>query len=181
MSSHITQAVSRRLLPYIFATIVLSLFFGCVSTPAPPPVPKLTQLQIRQIQTREYSDINEKGVMKAIIAALQDDGFIISNADLDLGLISASVESYQLDKATKDYVEFWWGSGRGTYQTTRRIEASVTVQQHGETIKVRINLLAKAITNAGGLVWSQPVYNAKVYQRLFAKVGKAVYLEKQNL
>jgi len=182
MSFHTTQAVSSRLLlPLVCVVIILLLLFGCVSTPKPPPVPKLTQLQIRQIQTREYSDINAKGVMKAVIAALQDDGFIISNADLDLGLISASVESYQLDEATKSYVEFWYGAGRGTYQTTKRIEASVTVQQHGETIKVRINLLAKAITNAGGLVWSQPIYDARVYQNLFAKVDKAVYLEKQNL
>ena len=181
MSSLITQAVSKRLIAFASLAIAFLVISACVSTPAPPPIPKLTQLQIRQIQTRKYSDINTKGVMKAVIAALQDDGFIVSNADLDLGLISASVESYQLDKATKGYVEFWYGAGQGTYQTTKRIEASITVHQHGETIKVRINLLAKAITNAGGLVWSQPIYNPKVYQNLFAKVDKAIYLEKQNL
>lgn len=176
-----TQAGSNRLLILVSLGILLLSIYGCINTPKPPPVPNLTQLQIREIQTRQYTGIDTIGVMKAVIAALQDDGFIVNNADEKLGLISASVESYALDEATKNTIEFWRGVGSGNYQTTKRIEASVTVHKHGDVVKVRINLLAKSITNTGGLLWSQPVYNAKVYQRLFAKVDKALYLEKQNL
>lgn len=48
-----------------------------------------TQLQTRQYQTREYDTNDVKLIMKAVLNTLQDDGFVVKNAVVDLGLISA--------------------------------------------------------------------------------------------
>ncbi|TLD40702.1 MAG: hypothetical protein JETT_3034 [Candidatus Jettenia ecosi] len=154
---------------------------GCVSTPQPPPIPQLTQLEIRQIQAREYESANLNIAMKAVISALQDEGFIIETANPELGLVTAAKEIYEVDKATKNSVEFWQGVGMGTYQTTKRFETSTTIENYGKGIRIRINIVAKAVSNSGGNIWSQPVYDAKIYQDIFSKIDKSVYLEKEKI
>jgi len=180
MISRIIQAVSKHII--IGALFGGSLLLtGCVTTQGPPPAPEMSQVQVRQLQTREYNVQEETPVIKAVIAALQDEGFIISAANPELGLITAAMEVRDEDKGTKGWAEFWYGPGMGTYQTTKRFEASATVQKHKSAVRVRINIVAKALTNAGGIVWSQPVYDAKVYQDIFAKVDKSVFLAKENI
>lgn len=166
---------------FIIILYLIIAVASCVSSPKPPPAPEMTQLQIRQLQTREYESTNSLNVMKAVIAALQDEGYIISGANTELGLITAAMEIFEEDKATKAYIEFWYGSGMGTYQTTKRLEASATVREHEGKIRVRINIVAKAISNTGGTLWSQPVYNIAAYQELFSKIDKAIFLEKEKI
>lgn len=180
MISHTIPASSKSTL---FAVILIAALgtTGCSTTPAPPPVLEMTQLQVRQLQTREYDAVDEKPVVKAVIAALQDEGFIISTVNLDIGLVTSAMEVRDEDKGTKGWSEFWYGPGMGTYQTTKRFEASATVQKQATTVRVRINIVAKALTNAGGIVWSQPVYEKDVYQKIFSKVDKSVFLGKESM
>lgn len=60
---------------------------GCIH-PQSDDLP-ITQLQKREIQTREFDTTNSKLVMKSMMNVLQDEGFIIKNAVMDLGLLSA--------------------------------------------------------------------------------------------
>lgn len=72
--------------------MLLSLAFvgGCATTAPPDVVGGGTQLAIRQIQTREYDSLNKPMTMRSVIATLQDLGFTIDQADLDLGTITAT-------------------------------------------------------------------------------------------
>lgn len=69
---------------------MLVLLLGGCATVAPDVVGSGTQLEIRQIQTREYDTLDKKLTMRSVIATLQDLGFLIDNADLDLGTITAT-------------------------------------------------------------------------------------------
>lgn len=56
-----------------------------------------SQLQIRQIQTREYETLNKRDTLRSIIATLQDLGFVIDKADHDLAAVTATkLQSYQI-------------------------------------------------------------------------------------
>lgn len=83
VSSNIT-GLSMKLLALIGAVILVS---SC--SPRIPPAPPLTQLQIRELQTRTFDDKDEMLVQKAVINLLQDEGYIVKNAQSDLGLIVA--------------------------------------------------------------------------------------------
>ena len=48
------------------------------------------QVELRQIQTREYDSIDKERTMRAVIATLQDLGFVIDKADIDLGSVSGT-------------------------------------------------------------------------------------------
>ncbi len=57
--------------------------------------PQLTQLQIRKMQPREWDDADKNKIMSVALAVLQDDGCVVQNANVDLGLLSAHKESVQ--------------------------------------------------------------------------------------
>ena len=136
----------------------------------------MSELQIRQIQTREYENVKFEDAMKAVIASLQDQEFIITNASEKLGLVTAYKDIEEVDAWTK----FWVGP-QGSYQTIRRIEANVTVREEGKFVRIRINLLAKGILNTGGTLWLRPIYDPEAYQKIFFKIDKSLFIEKEKI
>ena len=56
-----------------------------------------SQVQIRQIQTREYDTLDKRDTLRSIIATLQDLGFVIDKADFELAAITATkLQDYQI-------------------------------------------------------------------------------------
>ena len=71
---------------------VLGLLFigGCATTTPSNVIGQGTQLETRQIQTRQYDTLDKQMTMRSVIATLQDLGFTIDQADLDLGTVTAT-------------------------------------------------------------------------------------------
>jgi hypothetical protein len=79
----------------LMALLGLLILSGCVTTPA-NVAGAGTQLETRQIQTREYDTLDKAMTMRSVVATLQDLGFTIDQADTELGTITAT----RLDKYT---------------------------------------------------------------------------------
>ena len=55
------------------------------------------QLGLRQIQTRTFDTADKKFVMVSAITTLQDLGFVVDSADIDVGLVTATkLDGYAL-------------------------------------------------------------------------------------
>ena len=104
---------ARPVIALVFLAVVLS---GCV-TPAPPDVTGAgSQLETREIQTREYDTLDKAMTLRSVISTLQDLGFVVDNADLELGTVTAT----RMDKYT--------------------MRMTVTVREKGaKRISVRVN------------------------------------------
>ena len=63
---------------------------GCATTTPVDISGSGTQLQARQIQTRQYDTLNKALTMRSVVATLQDLGFTIDQADAELGTITAT-------------------------------------------------------------------------------------------
>ena len=73
--------------------------------------PQLTQLQTRQLQTRNYQTEDTKIILQTALAVLQDDGFVVQNANVDLGLLAASksLQDINVDSSGKAFLKgFFW-------------------------------------------------------------------------
>lgn len=177
-----------------------------VSQGPPPPRPQQTQLQIREFQTREFDTNDVRLVMKAVLATLQDDGFVVKNAVVDLGLLTASKEIEITNGGTRrtsdrrDSDDYWFrvfesvfgsgGSNSRTRQTTNQqparfskfkvIEVSVNVSEIGKRSRVRANFLAKVLDNQGDPMEVYTIDDQKFYQEFFAKVDKGIFLQRQG-
>ncbi len=103
-------------LPRLMLLLGLLSLAGCATTTPANIAGGGTQLETRQIQTREYDTLDKAMTMRSVIATLQDLGFTIDQADAELGTITAT----RLD------------------QYTMRMTVTV-VQKEGERISVRAN------------------------------------------
>ena len=76
----------------IIVITALSLLLGC-TTPQPSQdllAPTEAQMKIRSVQTRAFDVKDRQVAMRAVIATLQDLGFIIERANEHLGLVTAA-------------------------------------------------------------------------------------------
>jgi hypothetical protein len=174
--------------------MLLSLICGgCMQTISAPP---LTQLQIREIQSRDFDARDVKLVMKTMMDVLQDDGFVIKNAVSDLGLLNAEkvidIERNRFHH-TSYGTSFGVSYGRsygGSYGAKNQeahwdkqqiIEASANVSSYGDKVRVRINFQTKNIDNFGCPTDVRTVLNSEYYQTFFEKVSKGIFLQQENI
>lgn len=84
--------MTRRL-----AILVCVVLAGGCQTPTAPITEGGSQLQLRQIQSRMYDTLDKRGVLRSIVATLQDLGFVIDKADFDLATITATkLQNYKI-------------------------------------------------------------------------------------
>ncbi len=146
----------------------------------PPEVVVMTQLETRQLQTREYEDNDLIAGMKAVISAFQDEGYLINSANEILGVVTASFDvKSKIDEATKRYVEDW--TYNATYQTITRYEISASVSERNRGLRIRVNIAKKALNQNGGVIWSVPVQEPTFYQTLFSKIDKSLFLAREKI
>ena len=128
------------------------LLCGCTTPETPQDLlaPTDAQLKIRSIQTRTFDVTDRNATMRAVIASLQDLGFIIERANEPLGLVTAA------RFAEPNYYDV--------------ISVTVTVRQDkGERLTIRAN----AIYN------NKPIDDPKVYQNFFASLERSLFLTKE--
>lgn len=74
----------------ILLLLVAVAAVGCATTTPVDITANSTQLETRQIQTRQYDTLDKALTMRSVIATLQDLGFTIDQADTELGTITAT-------------------------------------------------------------------------------------------
>jgi hypothetical protein len=125
------------------------LLHGCA---APQPsqdllAPTEAQMKIRSVQTRTFDVKDRQVAMRAVIAALQDLGFIIERANEPLGLVTAA------RFAEPNYYDV--------------VGVTVTVRQESDD---RMMIRANAIYN------NKPIEDPKVYQNFFATLERSLFV-----
>ncbi len=161
----------------LFGLIFMSLM-GCVARH--PPDTEKTQLQIREFQTRSYQTQDVKMVMKSLLSVLQDDGYIVKNANIDLGLLTATKEVDVENKGSAMLLRLL-GGHEARWSKNSIIECSANVSEHGQETRVRVNFQMKVMNNKGEVVVVKSIDDQKHYQEFFAKVDKGIFIQKEGL
>lgn len=80
--------------PLIIAISAITLLAGCNATMKERVLDSnsggQTSVELRSIQSRSFDTTDKAKTMRSTIATLQDLGFVIDKADLDLGTVSAT-------------------------------------------------------------------------------------------
>jgi hypothetical protein len=132
------------------ATVAAGLLLQACATPETPQellAPTDAQMKLRSLQTRTFDVQDRNAAMRAVIAALQDLGFIIERANEPLGLVTAA------RFAEPNYLDV--------------VGVTVTVRpQEGGRMLIRAN----AIYN------NKPIEDPQVYQNFFATLERSLFL-----
>lgn len=157
---------------------IISIFvIGCATTNITPP---MTQLQIREFQTRTYETNDIKMVMKAMLNVLQDEGFIVKNAVMDLGLLSAE-KSVDIESKGEAFFAAFFAGVHARWKKASIIECTANVSDFGKQTRVRVNFQVKILDNKGGIVELKQIDDEKYYQEFFSKVDKGIFIQKEKI
>lgn len=171
--------------------LILLLMIFCVNSLIPAEaksnkeeiITPQTQLEKRQFQTRSFSGLNKTTVMKAMLNVLQDEGFIVNNANPMLGFISGAKEFSTDDKTIDISKEFGISKSKLALKGIKvaTIEATANVTEYGKEMKVRINFKRKLLNVYGNAQQIDEIQDSEYYQDFFAKVDKAIFIQKQKI
>lgn len=187
---------------------LLALAAACVAVGGcmPPAKPPQTQLEVREYQTRTFDTADTAMVMKAMFNVLQDDGFVVKNAVVDLGLITAQRESDLAPGRSGGggggdggiFGGFGGivigGGGRGpggvviggspqesAFPKTEVRDFTGNISAFGKQTKVRVSFQRKVLDNRGQVVEVEPISDLEIYQSFFSRMDKSLFLQKENV
>lgn len=173
-----------KLIPAILG---LSLYMcGCGGVPKDALSMNPTTLQDRQLQTRQFDTKDEKMILSACSALLQDIGFNLDESETELGLIVSSkdrgaVDAGQVTAAVAVAVLFGTPC---TYDQKQQIKASVVTApslSNKDKMTVRVTFQRVVWNNYGEVVKLERLNDPKMYEGFFDKLSKSVFLEAQGL
>ncbi len=170
----------KKILTFICLCFVFNIFCPAIAArKANEVITPQSQLQKRQYQTRQYTG-NKTVIMKAMLNVLQDQGFIVNNANPLLGFISGAKEFSTNDKTIDKMKEF--GTTKGMMgATVAVVEVTANVSEFGDDIKVRVNFKRKLLNVYGNAQKIEEITTPDYYQNFFAHVDKAIFIQKQKI
>jgi len=132
--------------------LVTLLLVGCNTTNSNQQqiLAGASQVQLRSFQTRTYDTDDKIRVLRAVVATLQDLGFVLDKADDVVGIVSAT----KMDRSKSSY-QFY------------RLSMSISVRPSGEQMVVRAN----AQFNLAAIEDPGP------YQDFFTSLDKGLFLD----
>ena len=144
-----SDRLKQTLVPMI---LLFLLVVSCATTQDRLLDMDTSQVQLRSIQSRAFDTTDKEKTMRAIIATLQDLGFMLDRADYTLGVVTAS-------KARADSMQM---------QVYATLRITVTVRPRGEK---------QLLVRASAEYQRSPVTDPKPYQNFFNSLEKAMFLE----
>jgi hypothetical protein len=173
------QRTLSRLCAALLCVVGTYSLSGCVYEPPKPP---LTQLQLRQLQSRSYENREMVTAMRAVINALLDEGFIIKNADKDLGFVQAT-KDVDIGGGGQVYSDFggFFGNNQVRFRNSSSIDCSGTLTTVGRSTNVRLIFQQRILDNFGVPMSIDLIEDPVFYQNIFTKIDKSLFLEKESL
>jgi hypothetical protein len=171
--------------------VVLSLLLGGCATVQESGRPRVrSPLELRQAQTRAFEATDARRVLKAAVDILQDEGYVIREANSELGLVTGLME-WRSKQPSRGLRVLKWVTAIPTYGASllvpsgsteiSAVEASVNVTQEATRTRVRVSLVSRVSEKNGDVRSVTPIDDPLVYQALLARIGRAVYLQREGI
>jgi hypothetical protein len=158
---------------------------GC-ETGVPPAALALRPqtLEVRQMQSRRFDTADEKKLLAACAALLQDLGFNIEESASDLGLVVASKNrsAVETGQVVGSFLVALLGVN-APYDTTQKFRASIVTRptEDAKSIIVRVTFQRTVWNTQHQVSRNEPLNKPEQYQEFFQKLSKSVFLDANDL
>jgi hypothetical protein len=141
-------------------------------------------LKNRQLQTRVFESIDEKNLLKASAAVLQDLGYTIDETDVRSGVIVCSrdrdvtVTAEVVLSVALEILSILVGNPTSVpYDKTQKVLASlVTAPVNNQKTAVRITFQHVVWDSDGNIRKREQLNEPEIYQEFFSKLSKSIFL-----
>ena len=179
----------RRQLVILWVVLCIIGLGGCAATTLQPVDMRLTPETTakRHSQMRIFDTGNEAEVLVAVVAVLQDIGFLIDESETQLGVIVGSKERSAIQPAevaasytlailatllTGEAVDPIYAE-----RQTMRVSVVTTPVERKNGTAVRVKFQRLVFTNKGSIARKEVLGSDEIYQEFFAKLSKSLFLE----
>lgn len=171
----------------LFGTLLLA---GCVTVPPNTFVVTPALLQQRQLETRRYDGIKEVDLISASANVLQDLGFNLENSETKLGVLTASKQRDATnggEVAAAIFVALL-GGGVMAISKDQTIRVALVVRpvndSNGKAMTdshfVRVTF-QRVVRRSDNSVTAETLREPELYQDLYERVSKSVFLEAHKI
>jgi hypothetical protein len=180
-TEHRGKYCSRLLI--LWVVLCLTGLGGCTATTVQPEDMRLTPETTakRHSQMRIFDTGNEAEVLVAVVAVLQDIGFLIDESETQLGVIVGSKERSAIQPAevVASYTLAIVLGVDPVYaeRQTMRVSVVTTPVEEKNGTAVRVNFQRLVFTNMGSISRKEVLGSDEIYQEFFAKLSKSLFLE----
>ncbi|MDD9999944.1 MAG: hypothetical protein OXQ89_19555, partial [Rhodospirillaceae bacterium] len=147
--------------------------------------PELTQLQVREMQTREYEATVKERILPVTVAVLQDQGYVIGDANAELGLLSAQMRLHEknVDDSQTAFMKGFFGMGLVSEEKWSTILVNTTVTTFGDKVRVRFagRLSAMGFGMSGSNTEEEQITDPEFYREFFTALEKGIFIEREGL
>ena len=165
-------------------TLVLTTA-GCASSNRSNQALLMTEptLEVRSRTTRRFDTQDEKAILSASAALLQDLGFTIDSSDVKVGLIVASKDrsAVEAGQVAGKIVVAGLLRTNMPIDTRQKIRASIVTKPLGEAIAVRVTFQRLVWNDHNQVSRLERVDDPKIYQEFFDKLSKSVFLDAHEI
>ncbi len=139
-------------------------------------------LPLRQLQTRRFDTSDEKMLLAAGAAILQDLGFTLDASESRLGVLVASKDRSAVEAGQVIFSLFLAALGGAPvpWDEKQKIRASFVTRPAGTErpgVLVRVTFQRIVWNTAKQVTKTEPLDEPRFYQEFFEKLSKAVFLE----
>jgi hypothetical protein len=186
-----------RIIPVLaFTCLGLSGCFRIQGMPFPRELidqgPANSAVELQALQTREY-EADKKRLMATIVTVFQDEGYLVSQTDFDIGMVMATapeetrgIKAVGVDPdSTAFKLKYEYSDVKPTMSivksptlTTKRSFSALVTELSPSRSKVRLTIVVRGeISLAGFNSHEDTDTSADRYQRLFSKLQQALFLK----
>jgi len=167
---------------------IVALLSGCVATKVPKQALDLApeDLANKQLQSRVFDTTDEKKMLAASSALLQDLGFNLDESCTDLGLVTSSKNRTAIDKgqvagAIVMAILFRVAVPVDKEQKIRASLVTKPVGEKGDRVMVRLTLQRVVWNTNKDVSKAETVNDPQIYQEFFNKLSQSVFLEAHDI
>lgn len=175
--------IKKILTAVLIAVIFAGLPANCAKKQQEEIITSQEHLNKRQYQTRDFSAGDKALIMKAVLNTLQDEGFIVYNANYLLGFIYGEKDFDTSDPETDISKEFGLSKSRlslnGIKVATMEVSANAT--EYNNLLKLRVNFKRKLLNTYGNAQFIDDVTEEEFYRDFYEKLDRAIFLLKQKV
>lgn len=166
--------------------VIIALGVSACATSIPQEALELRKesLQLRQLQTRRFDTSNEKALLSASAAVLQDLGFNIDESETHLGVIVGSKDRSARDGgqiAGAVAMAVLFGANM-PIDDKQKIRASIVTRPIGKkSTNVRVTFQRIVWNNQGQVSKTESVEDEEIYRQFFDKLSKSIFLNANQI
>jgi hypothetical protein len=185
---------TRQPLPHLHRKCLLAAFLlagsvaGCTSIPEEAYQLPPSSQSVREVQTRTFDVQDETNILQVAVALMQDMEYNFDTVDYELGILSGSkvVDADSLAQLTgRIIVDIFLGaSGDTSFYAGADDEISLTITlvvlpslENKGQYTARMTIQSELIDKVGRVRKARMIEKPVIYQEIFEKLSKSLFLE----